>query len=35
MYWPYTIALYTAHAVPDAQRGCGFSLRPMVPAADA
>jgi C4-type Zn-finger protein len=31
-YWPYNIPLYTAHTVPDTERDCRFSLRPVVSA---
>ena len=32
-YWPYNIPLYTTHAIPDTERECGFSLRPVVPVS--
>jgi hypothetical protein len=28
-YWPYNIALYTVHNVPDSNRECRESLRPV------
>jgi hypothetical protein len=28
-YWPYNVPLYTAHLVPDTNRDCRFSLRPV------
>ena len=28
-YWPYNIALYTVHNVPDSNRECRQSLRPV------
>ena len=35
-YWPYNVPLYTAHNVPDTERECRSSLRPVtrVPPED-
>ena len=29
-YWPYNVPLYTTHTVPDTERECRSSLRPVV-----
>jgi hypothetical protein len=29
-YWPYNVPLYTTHTIPDTERECRASLRPVV-----